>query len=258
MAAPKAPSANPLTAVPPLPNNGEKWAMDPCSAMNRPSRMSPPSAATLMKVNRLVTLPLHRTPTTLIIIRINTHAEAITAWAPSLRMMPWPPASAVMNVDRAGEVIGEYVGDGGDGNRPHEPEGGPAVDEGDPAPAVGFADVDVLTAGLGQHGAEFGDAESAAKGEETADQPDEQAHARRAHVGGDGARRLEDAGTDHAAHDDGGGFEGTEPPNETFVFGIGNQCQRRNSNRFQPILTSTEMPVKSGIIMCNTSLFAGQ
>ena len=103
----------------------------------------------------------------------------------------------------------EAAGDCGDrgwlGHRepcPHVKEGGGV--------AIGAAQVDVLAAGVGEHGAEFGVGHGAEEREKTADDPREVNEHGRACVLHHFAGDEEDAAADDGADDDGGGLAGAK------------------------------------------------
>ena len=80
--------------------------------------------------------------------------------------------------DEDAEELGERDGDGGDGAGLDDGEEGPAVEEAGQR-AEGFAQVDVLAAGLGHGGGEFAVAERGDQGEDGGDEPDEHQQAGR-------------------------------------------------------------------------------
>ena len=101
-------------------------------------------------------------------------------------------------------VFGERDGNGGDGAGLDDEEQRPAVEEA-PEAAEGFAQVDVLAAGVRHGGGEFAVAEGGDDGERRADQPAEDQQAGRFHLARDIGADDEDAGADHRAHDERGG-----------------------------------------------------
>ena len=103
------------------------------------------------------------------------------------------------------EGAGESAGDGGDGGGLGDGEPCPHVEEGGGV-AIGSAEVDVLAAGVGQHGAEFGVGHGSEEREQAAGDPgkiDERGGAGVAHhLRGN----KEDAAADDGSDDDGGGL----------------------------------------------------
>ena len=110
-------------------------------------------------------------------------------------------------------VFGEGDGDGGDGAGLDDDEEGPAVEE-SPEASEGFAQVDVLAAGVRHGGGEFAVAEGGDDGEGGADEPAEDEQAGRLHLARDIGADDEDAGADHGAHDERGGVGQAEPFDE--------------------------------------------
>ena len=100
---------------------------------------------------------------------------------------------------------GQAAGDGGDGGGLGHREPGPHIEEGGGV-AVDAAQVDVLAAGVGQHGAQFGVGHGAEEREQAADDPRQVDQRGRADVVHHLAGNEEDAAADDGADHDGGGL----------------------------------------------------
>ena len=73
--------------------------------------------------------------------------------------------------------FGKAHGQGGDPAAHDEPEEAPAEEEPGPG-TVGFADIDVLPSGLGEHGPQLGEGQGPAKRDQAADGPNDEEPAR--------------------------------------------------------------------------------
>ena len=115
------------------------------------------------------------------------------------------PVEGRKELQRAGQADG----DGGDGGGLGHGEPGPHVEEGGRV-AVGAAQVDILAAGIGQHGAQLGIGHGAEKREQPAHDPGQVDQRGGAdilhHLAGD----KKDAAADDGAHHDGRGLAGAQ------------------------------------------------
>jgi hypothetical protein len=108
-----------------------------------------------------------------------------------------------------GQVVAEHEGEQGDGTGGDHGIAGPAEEEGDRA-AVGAVQEVVVAAGVGVGGAELGVAEGAGQRHCAAQQPGQEHPAGAGAHAGHQRGRLEDAGADDDADDQGDGFAQAE------------------------------------------------
>src|SRR6202020_220171 len=120
------------------------------------------------------------------------------------------------NADKAGDYRCDRAG-------LSDNEPGPGVEKSGHG-AVAVADVDVFSAGLRLHGAEFGVSECTEKREQAAYEPGEIYELRRAYRLHHFRRNKEDTAADDRAHDDGGGLAYPEVARE---FGLRGNCSMR-------------------------------
>ena len=113
----------------------------------------------------------------------------------------------------------ERHGYGGDGAGLDDDEGGPAEEEG-PEATEGFAEINVLSAGLRHGGGKFAIAERGDDGQHGGDEPADDEQAGRLHLAGDIGAHDKNAGADHGAHDESGGIEQAEAFDEAAFAGI--------------------------------------
>ncbi len=151
-----------------------------------PSRTRPSSAAVLAKVKTFCTAAPVFTPKMLSTERKTTIRMAIRFWVfRPTSMLPSTmgpigmrrhvgdvpdPVGGRDGREEDAEELAEGHADGGDGAGLDDQEERPAVEE-SPERAEGFAQVDVLAAGVRHHGGEFAVGERAGDGHESGDQP---------------------------------------------------------------------------------------
>src|ERR1700675_3151980 len=91
--------------------------------------------------------------------------------------------------------------------------------------AVSFAEVNVLSAGVGKHGAEFGEGDAGAQRNYSAEHPHQEKQRRIRQRPGNIFGGKKNRRTDNAAHQQQYGIEQTQPPDETRLlvgfFGFG-------------------------------------